>query len=118
MEYTHSLSFEYLLTFLKDAANSDTPGTVKNKTFKNMAMYNNLMHFLYCNQCSFDSYLKTYVKSRWIRLDSQTYTALATGQVKPGQDFQNLSEKIQSLHLYIKKINALWSDKIDQQLNQ
>lgn len=58
--------------------------------------------------------------SKSITLDNQTYTAPATGQVKPGQVFQNSAERTRSPHLYIEKtiIYALYyntgSDKIDQ----
>lgn len=92
----------FLLTFLKDAANSETPGTVKISK-KCMGLSNNIQR---------------YIKKK--ALHNQTYTAPATGQVKPGQVFQNSAERTRSPHLYIEKtiIYALYyntgSDKIDQ----
>lgn len=56
---------------MKDAANSETPGTVKiskeymglsnNIQIHKKSYCNNLMHLVYFNQCNFGSYVKTSV---------------------------------------------------------
>lgn len=113
----------FLLTFLKDAANSETPGTVKISK-KCMGLSNNIQRYIKKKSPSQHLWVwhlkKYYLLSKSITLDNQTYTAPATGQVKPGQVFQNSAERTRSPHLYIEKtiIYALYyntgSDKIDQ----
>lgn len=55
------------------------------------------------NICECGILKKILFLSKSITLDNQTYTAPATGQVKPGQVFQNSAERTRSPHLYIEQ---------------
>lgn len=90
---------------MKDAANSETPGTVKISK-ECMGLSNNIQRYIkkaLQNICECGILKKILFLSKSITLDNQTYTAPATGQVKPGQVFQNSAERTRSPHLYIEQ---------------